>query len=184
MAEKLITPPFRGWFVHLNEPRGIKGDPTSDKKYQMLIPILEDDGFWKKAEAMVKDTAREKFGQIPRKLKSPIKEGAESEYEELDGYKFINPGNTRRPGLVDGRLEPIVDPEELYSGAWYRASLTAYAWEHPTGGKGVSFSLNNVMKVATPDGESDEPLDGRTSAEQDFAGFEEDSDSDDKSLLD
>ena len=71
-----------------------------------------------------------------------------------------------RPGVVDTDLQPIIDPEELYSGAYYRASINPFAWDHPTGGKGVSFGLNYVMKVR--DGE---PFSGRKAAEEDFKAF-------------
>lgn len=183
MADKLITPPFTGWFVHLNEPRGMKGDPNSEKKYQMLVVLPENDGFWKKADALIKATAREKWNKVPPKLKTPINVGSDlgnETYSDLDGMKHANVGNTRKPGVVDKSMDPITDPDELYSGAKYRASLTAYAWDHPTGGKGVSFSLNNVMKV-----EDGEPLDGRTSPEDDFAEFAtEDGGDDEESLLD
>jgi hypothetical protein len=57
-----------------------------------------------------------------------------------------------------------MDPEELYSGAYYRASIRCFAWEHPTGGKGVSVALDNVMKIK--DGEA---FSGKSSASDDFA---------------
>ena len=167
MAEgKLITPKFRGWFVSLDRPKRMQGDDTSEPRYQILIPIDKKDKFWKKAEKMVEKAAKEKWGKIPPKFKSPIKNGDEEadEYPDLAGTKFINATNSRRPGVVDVDMEKIVDPDELYSGAWYRASLRCYAWEHPTGGKGASFSLDNAMKI-----KDDERFDGATTAEQDFA---------------
>ena len=74
--------------------------------------------------------------------------------------------SNNKPGIVDAALKPIMDANEIYSGAYYRASIRAYAWEHPTGGKGVSIALDNIMKVK--DGEA---FSGRTDASDDFANF-------------
>lgn len=188
MAEKLITPPVRGWFVALDKPKLMKGAKEGDEpRFQMLMPLDKKDKFWKQAEKMVVEAAKEKWGKVPPKFKSPIKDGDDEaeEYPDLANTYFINAGNTRKPGVVDEDLDPIMDAGELYSGAWYRCSLTCYAWEHPTGGKGASFSLNNVMKI-----KDDERLDGGTTAEQDFAGFakrpsddDDDDGDDDESLL-
>ena len=166
MSAKLISPEFRGSFVSLAQPRGIKGDPASIPKYQITIALPKDDPFWAKAESLVEATAKEKFGKIPAKLKSPIKDGDESGYDNLEGMLIAGASNSRRPGIVDAQLQPIIDGDELYSGAWFRASIRAYAWSHVTGGKGVSFSLDNVMKI-----KDDEAFDGSASAETDFADF-------------
>lgn len=42
--------------------------------------------------------------------------------------------------------------EEVYSGCYGRAVLNAYSWEHPTGGRGVTFNIRIFKK--TRDGES------------------------------
>lgn len=179
MADKLITPEFRGSFVALDKPKRMKGDDKSDPRYQILMPLPKDHPFWKKVQEQIDLVAKEKWGKIPPKFKSPIKDGdEEAEYDNLAGMSFINASNTRRPGCVDKNLEDIIDPEELYSGAWYRISIRAYAWDHPTGGKGASFSLDNVMKI-----KDDEKFSGGSSAQEDFASLAEQSDGGDDSLL-
>lgn len=166
-SNKLITPEFRGSFVHLDKPSRMKGDPDSEPRYQILIALPKDDPFWDEVEDAIEEAAKEKFnGKVPPKFKSPIKDGDDEEYDNLKGMLFINASNSRKPGLVDADLEPIMDGSELYSGAWYRASINVWAWTHATGGKGASVSLNNVMKIR-----DDERFDGGTSAEDDFAGF-------------
>lgn len=181
MPEKIITPQFRGSFVALDKPKRVKGDDDGEPRFQILISLPKSDPFWKKMEAEVRDAAVAKFGKVPPKFKSPIKDGDTdgSEYENLAGCNFINASNNRRPGVVDAELNDIIDPNELYSGAWYRASIKAYAWDHPTGGKGASFSLNNVMKV-----KDDGRYDGATSAQDDFAQVAKAPAGDDDSLLD
>jgi hypothetical protein len=90
----------------------------------------------------------------------------------LIGCYSVQATSNNKPGIVDEVLNPIMNANEIYSGAYYRASIRAYAWEHPTGGKGVSIALDNVMKVR--DGEA---FSGRTDASADFAEFgKEDSD--------
>ena len=50
----------------------------------------------------------------------------------------------------------MIDKDAVFAGCWCRFHLTAFAWDHPVGGKGVSFSLNAVQLVR-----QDERLDGR-----------------------
>lgn len=170
---KLVTPPFRGSFVHLFEPSLPKGaEDESKAKYQITAALDADDPFVAKLEKLIEDTAKAKFGpkvvfgHKKGQLRSPIKD--DSEYAEHEGKVTFQMSTRRRPEVVDSSMQPIISADEVYSGAWYRASFTAYAWDHPTGGKGVSLSLSNVLKV-----KDDEAFDGRTSADSDFADFAE-----------
>lgn len=163
---KIVTPEFRGSFVHLLEPHAIKGVEGAKARYQITIPLPKKDAFWTKLNALVEDTAKAKWGKIPPKMKSPVKDGDEEERPELIGCFSVQATSNNKPGIVDSSLSPIMNANEIYSGAYYRASIRAYAWEHPTGGKGVSIALDNVMKVK--DGEA---FSGRTDASADFADF-------------
>jgi len=163
---KLITPEFRGSFVHLLVPHAIKGSETAKPRYSITMPIPKNDPFIAKVKALVDETAKAKFGKIPPKLKSPFKDGDEEDRPEFADCFVIQATSNNKPGIVDSSLQPILDAEEIYSGAYYRASIRAYAWDHPTGGKGVSIALDNVMK--TKDGEA---FSGRTDASEDFADF-------------
>lgn len=163
---KLVTPEFRGSFVHILEPHAIKGVENAKPRYQITIPLKKTDSFWKKVEALVESTAKEKWGKIPPKMKSPIKDGDEEGRPEFAGCFSIQATSNNKPGIVDTSMQPIMNADEIYSGAWYRASIRAYAWEHPTGGKGVSIALDNVMKT-----KDDTAYSGRTDAAADFAEF-------------
>lgn len=179
MSEKLITPPFRGSFVALVKPVNVKGETDPDKaKFQLTVVLSKKDAFWKKIAGIIDATAKEKFGKIPPKLKRPVKDGDESDYPEFAGCFTLQAQANRKPDVCDKGLNPIMDADELYSGAWYRASIRPYAWDHPTGGKGVSFGLDNVMKV-----KDDDPLSGSGTAAGDFADFAEDDDGDAEGLL-
>lgn len=165
------TPEFRASFVHLARPNRI--DEDSQAKYSLLMVLDPEDpdqaDYLDTLEDWIDEVAEEKWGEVPKRMRSPIREGEDiNDSGEFDGMFCINLGNTRKPGIVDADLERIDEmdqDEQLYSGAWYRCSIRPYAWEHKTGGKGVTFSLDNVMKVR-----DDEPL-GSTAppAEDDFA---------------
>jgi hypothetical protein len=165
------TPEFRASFVHLARASRVNED--SEPRYSLLMVLDPEDPdqgpYIDDLEDWIEEVAKEKWGEVPRRLRSPLREGEDiSDNGEFDGMVCLNLGNTRKPGIVDSDLERIDEmdqDEELYSGAWYRCSIRPYAWEHKTGGKGVTFSLDNVMKVR-----DDEPL-GATApaAEDDFA---------------
>lgn len=113
-------------------------------------------------KAALKPAAEEKWGtKIPPNLKNPFLEGVK--YGLPEGTVFIRVSSKSAPGVVDASVQPIIDPSEIYPGAKVRATLNVYAWEHKTGGKGVSFGLGNIQKVG--DGPR---LDNRVSASQDF----------------
>ena len=169
---KIITPEFRGSFVHLLEPHAIKGVEGAKPRYQITIPLPKKDAFWNELNALIEETAKGKWGKIPPKMKSPVKNGDEEDRPEFAGCYSVQATSNNKPGIVGTNLKPVMSADEIYSGAYYRASIRAYAWEHPTGGKGVSIALDNVMKVK--DGEA---FSGRTEASSDFADFaKEDSD--------
>jgi hypothetical protein len=167
MADKLITPEFRGSFVHILEPHAPKaapGEAQQKARYQITIPISKSNPFWEKVKTLVEETATAKWGKIPPKLKRPVKDGDEEGRAELVGMFTMQATSNNKPDIVDKALNPIMDANEIYSGAWYRASIRAYAWSHPTGGNGVSIALDNVMKTR-----DDEAYSGRSSAGDDFA---------------
>ena len=177
--KKLITAtPFVGSFVALVTPTVPYGETDESKaKYQMTIALPKNDPFWKQVAAEIKATAQAKWTKVPAKLRSPVKDGdanlnddGEIRYPEHEGCYTLQASSKRRPDVADASLNPILNPKELYSGAFYRAAVRAYAWEHPTGGKGVSFSLETVQKVKDGD-----PLGGGGGkAQDDFSAFKSD----------
>jgi hypothetical protein len=171
MSDKpLVTPVFRGSFVHLIEPKAPA--PEAEPVYSMAIVLPKDDPDTKKFMSALKErvteAAKDKLGKVPRKLKAPWKDGDEEERPEWEGCWVVNAKSKVRPGTVDSSLNPIMEPDKLYSGAYFRASVSPWAWSHKVGGQGVSLNLHNVMFVK--DGEA---FAGGTKAEDDFAGFAE-----------
>jgi hypothetical protein len=68
---------------------------------------------------------------------------------------------------VDRRVQPIVDPREIYPGCFVIASVRAFTYD-TRGNKGVSFGLNHIQKIA--DGT---PIGGRSRPEDDFQPLSE-----------
>lgn len=177
MSQKIVTPEFRGSFVSLVEPSIPPGASEDAARYQITIVLPSDHPFIEKITEACEAVAYEKFGKNIKfgtgrgKVRLPFKDGDETGYAEHEGAVTFQAATRRKPEVVDSDLQPIMDADEIYSGAWYRASIVPFAWDHPTGGKGVSLSLSNVMKV-----KDDDAFDGRTSAASDFAAFGEDAD--------
>lgn len=167
MAEKnerieMNTPVGRLMFLSVRQPRRI--NPNNDQetaKYQATLvfdPEAQKTAEFKKMKKAVKEVAEAKWGEVPKKLRSPFKTADDLE-NVPDGITeddvFVRLNSTGRPQVVDGKLEEILDDEQIYSGMYGRVNVQCYAWEHKQGGKGVSFGLGPIQKTA--DGE---PLGG------------------------
>ena len=112
-------------------------------------------------------------GKIPRNLKIAFQDGDDTDldkYPENEGHFLLNARSKKKVGLVDRDRQPILDPDEIYSGCWAHVSVTSFAYDNES--KGVSFFLNNIMKAR-----DDERFGGGVSdPEEDFADVEDDDD--------
>ena len=188
MAEKLMTPLFRASYAHLLKPKLRKDAKEGDTpKYSVLIPIKktskEGKIFLAKLEKAMLAASLEKHGKaIPKnKLKHwPIRDGdEENEDGEVDpnhaGHWCINASSRRKPQVINKKGDVLLDEEEVYSGMWCRATIAAWAWDNPTGGKGVSIDLHNLIKM-----KDDEKLGGGAApATSDFEDLISDDEDDD-----
>lgn len=68
----------------------------------------------------------------------------------------------RPPFVVDGMVQPIIDPTQVYSGMWGNASVTFFPY-NAAGKKGVGCGLNGVQKVR-----DDTPLGSTVTAQDAF----------------
>jgi hypothetical protein len=165
--QKATTPEFRVSFPAIFEP---KLNTLSNKEEYSIQMIFDKTADLSQLKKMAKDCVVAKWGsKIPEKLRSPFRDGdeyndtAENQRAELEGKIFINAKSKQRPGLVDGSLQPILDPSEFYGGCYARATVRAYAYDQK-GNRGVAFGLLNVQKLR--DGE---PFSGKMKAEDDFS---------------
>jgi hypothetical protein len=155
--ENLITPEFRAAFISVfKATAGKNADGTVNKpKFSIRAcfpPTAKLDALKKEAEAAAKD----KWGdKIPKTLRSPFRTNEELENPIVgigDDWVVMtfSANEDRRPGIVDAKLQDIIDDSDVYSGAWYRAQVRAFAYEN-AGNKGVSFGLQNVQKLRDDD---------------------------------
>ncbi|WP_242003495.1 DUF2815 family protein [Culicoidibacter larvae] len=109
------------------------------------------------------------------KFNSPLYDGDDEADDKGEAYvntMFINPKSKNQPGIVDKKVQPILDQTEVYSGCYANVSVSIYAYNHPQGGKGIAFGLNNIQKVK--DGE---PLGGvAPKAEDEFSAVDDSDD--------
>ena len=174
---KVITGLVRFSYVNVFSSRSFR--EGQDAKYSVCLLIPKDDkATLEKVKQgineAVKQGVSEKWGGTkPANLKLPLRDGDEEramEAPEYEGMYFLNANSANKPGIVDKDLNEILDPDELYSGCWGRASVSFYPFS-VNGNKGVAVGLNNLQLI-----KQDERLGAaRASAEADFAdGLEDD----------
>lgn len=180
MSTKVITGKVRFSYVHIFKSRAYKDGQDAKYSVCLLIP-KEDKATIKKIKAAIEEAVQEGIaskwgGKKPANLKLPFRDGDEraDEAPEYEGMYFLNANSTQKPGIVDKDLNEILDPDEVYSGCWGRASIDFYAF-NANGNKGVGVGLNNIQKL-----KDDTRLGAAcASAESDFGdGFEDDEDDD------
>jgi len=174
--------PVRFSYLHCWEPVAI--EEGQQKKYSVsaIIPKSDKATLKKITDAieLAKQTGKDsKFaGKIPANLKTPLRDGdaERPEDEAYAGAMFMNCHATTQPGIVDAQRNPILDKDEVYSGAFGYLNITLYPY-NAGGAKGIAAGFNHLMK--TKDGER---LSGRVSVDSAFEDVEVDS-NDASSLL-
>ncbi len=147
-----------------------------EEKYQatFILNREEHKALIAKIEALTERLALDKFKRkVPLKHK-PLRDGNEVEKEGYgDEVMFIRSSSDKRPVVVDRDLTPLTkDDPKPYGGCFVNASVRLFAYEHPTGGRGVSVGLLAVQFVK--DGESFGA--GPVKAEDEFDAIGEDED--------
>lgn len=167
----LLTGKVRFSYVSVFEPRET---PNGDEKYSvtLLIPKSDNDTY-QRITAEINKTLQEGVadtfkGIMPTNPKLPMHDGdglrqsGEPYGAECKGHWVITANSINAPEVVDTSCSPIISKNEFYSGCYGRASLRFYAYNQ-NGNKGVGCGLGNVQKL-----EDGQPLDGRTTAAEDF----------------
>lgn len=174
---KVITGPDTRWsYANVWEAKSINGG-TPKYSVSLIIPKSNTatikkieaaiEAAYKEGEAKLKGNGR----SVPALsvLKTPLRDG-DAERPDDEAYAnayFVNANSATAPGIVDADRQEIIDRSEVYSGVYGRASINFYAF-NSNGNKGIACGLNNLQKIR--DGE---PLGGKSRAEDDFAGEEE-----------
>lgn len=169
---KVITGECRLSYVNVFTPRAAKPGQTEKYSVCLLIPKT-DTKTVNEIRVAVKAAAEAGIGvlggKIPAGLKNPLRDGdTERDSNEYKGHWFMNCNSKQMPGVIDEDRQPVLDPYQVYSGCYGRASVNFYAYNQE-GNKGIGAGLQNLQKMA-----EGEPLSGRSRAEDDFTAITED----------
>ena len=176
-STRVVTGKVRFSFCNLFEPRAIQEDQAPKYSVMLLIP-KSDTGTITRIKNAIDSAAKKgmstKFGgKMPPVLNTTFKDADKDtnqdgevfaeKWPETKKHYIINVTSKSKPGVVDKDCNPIIDPMEVYSGCYGRASINFFAYNN-AGKKGVSAALNNVQKL-----EDGEPLGSIATPEQDFS---------------
>ena len=172
---KIVTGKDTRWsYANVWEPKAINGG-TPKYSVSLIIPKSDVETV-EKIKAAIKAAYEEGANKLRgngksvpalKAIKIPLRDGDEERPDD-EAYKdsyFVNANSPTAPGIVDIHCQPILEHSEVYSGVRGRASITFYAF-NSNGNKGIACGLCNLQKVS-----DDEPLGGKSRAEDDFAAF-------------
>lgn len=163
--------PCRFSYLNCFEAASVNG---GDAKYSVSAIIKKDDiktiNEIKAAIEAAKNIGISKWGDtFKENLVTPMKDG-DIEYPEEDAYNncyFINAYSKEPPQVVDYKVQPILDKNEVYSGCYGKVSITFYSY-NTNGSCGIAAGLGNLQKLR--DGIA---LTARASATDEFEAVED-----------
>lgn len=170
----VTTGKVRASYVHIFTPR--VPDNGGEPKYSVTLLIPKTDtatlnALYADIERAKQDGAQKVFGgNVPPQCKIPIYDGdgyrpsGEAFGEECRGCMVVTASAKQQPVIVGLDMQNILNPAEVYSGCYVRASVNMFAY-NSNGNKGIGCGLNAVQKI-----EDGEPLSMRVSAEEAFGG--------------
>lgn len=154
---KIVVGPFRGVFPTLFEPKPVKinGKAVGDPVYGLTM--LFDPGDLEPLKAKAIEVAQQTWpGRSLKELRFPFVRGevekAKAEKKGKDGSFYegkvvVKASSKFQPGIVGPDRNPIVNPSDVYSGAFFYAEVNVVAYTDPRGEQdGVKCYLNFVMK--------------------------------------
>lgn len=183
MSKALITPQFRMSYPSVFTPTAMKQNPQpSDPLFYSVEAIFKKGEDLSKLIAACQALLQEKWGdksKRPQGIRSPFRDQAEKA-KNIDGKLVLPPpyeegaifmrfkckAEFHKPGVVNAKVQPILDPAEIYAGCWGIAQVSPYAYDF-NGNRGISFSLIHLQKT-----KDDKPLSNRAMPEEIFAPVE------------
>jgi hypothetical protein len=171
MADALNSPYATLSFPHLFTPSPrAEGGEAVFSCVLLFSPEQQKSPEYKAMQAAVAKLAGEKFPTIPMKgILLPFRDAGEKTYAGYEpGMTYISPWSKGKPGIVDVRLQDVLDPAEVWAGQTVRAHITPFSW-FVSGKRGISFGLQHLQIV-----KRDMPrIDGRTPAKHAFSALED-----------
>lgn len=159
----ITTGMVRMSYVHLLKPYApVPGNP---EKFSVTMLIPKTDTATKQAVDAALEAAKQNGiagkwgGTAPAVVQTPVHDGdglrpnGEQFGPECRGCWVItaNANEDHRPQVVDASLQPILDPNEIYSGMYGRVNINFFAYSF-AGKKGIGCGLGPVQKLK--DGEA------------------------------
>lgn len=153
---KVVTGKVRFSYCHLFQPQEALGG--GDPKYGVTILIPKSDTATlskiKEALASAADAFRAKNGaaSLPANPRNPLRDGdgykdnGEPYGPECKGCYVLKARSKQKPVVVDAAGNAILDPGEVYGGAYGRASITFFGY-NTAGSKGIGAALLAVQKL-------------------------------------
>ena len=149
---KVVTGVVRLSYANVWEPKSINGGA---EKYSVSVIIPKSDKktiseIEKAIDNAIKEGASKFGGKTPNKaaLKLPLRDGdLERDDEAYKDSFFVNANSTTAPQIVDIRVQPILDRNEVYSGVYARVSVNFYAF-NSNGNKGYRLRTRQYSESA------------------------------------
>lgn len=170
----ITTGKVRASFVHVFQPHAAQGSTDARYSITLLIPKMDAatlNAIYAEIERVKQAGIQKDFGGVlPPVLNIPIYDGdgvrpnGEPFGEECKGHMVLRASSRAQPSVVDLHVQPILNPSEVYSGCYVRASIDFFTY-NKSGNRGVGCGLNAVQKI-----EDGEPLTSRTTAAEAFGG--------------
>lgn len=177
-VESIVTSSFRLAFPQVFEPKaGIQGGKEKfgitmlyPKNGTALIPGLPGEGILE-IRKLIFAACKESWGadktKWPNLFKTvdfanyvsptgkdgwPIRDGNSKEWEGFSECLFVRAVSMYAPGVVDNKLQAIIDKTKVFGGLICRAQVNAFSYNN-AGNIGVSIGLNN-LQILKDDGTS------------------------------
>lgn len=169
----ITTGKVRASYVNIFQPRIPENGGEPKYSVTLLIPKTDAatlNAIFAEIEKAKQEGVQKFNGNIPPMCKIPIYDGdgyrpsGEAFGEECKGHMVMTASAKNQPVIVDLNMQNIINPADIYSGCFIRASINFFAY-NSNGNKGIGCGLNAVQKI-----EDGEPLVMRISAEEAFGG--------------
>lgn len=169
----ITTGKVRASYVNIFQPR--VPENGGDPKFSVTLLIPKTDAatlnaIFAEIERAKQEGIQKFNGSVPPMCRVPIYDGdgyrpsGEAFGEECRGHMVMTASAKNQPVIVDLGMQNIINPAEVYSGCYIRASISFFAY-NSNGNKGIGCGLNAIQKI-----EDGEPLAMRVSAEEAFGG--------------
>jgi hypothetical protein len=160
MSTQVLSPEFRVAF-----PKVFKAERNdlNGKDEFSVVALFAKGADLSKMKAAAKAAAEKKWGADPKKwpknLRDPFRDQGDREKEDDDGNAYLPAGyekgafylnlkSTKRPGLVDAKVQDIIDETDFYGGCYARAQVNAFAYDSLLGR--LLFWIGRWNETAVP----------------------------------